>query len=237
MLDRFTPTLTALDLAFQGAHFTEKMAGMQAVEHVLALERACSAFEILGTAARANPWVKELNFQWRKKSSYNSLPTLKITPSLAEPHDLDSRLRTHLSTLIDFAIASTHLADGTVGKDLVSYASNRDNHDAVRDCFILASHEPSFSGRAASAFKAQLDMAELELSRALVWAFGVNVSWMPRDTLLDRNWEKSANGSVILSSQEMSLLVAGPALAAEIERRELVVSAPQPRHVSARRVL
>lgn len=233
MHDRFSPVLAALDGAFLGIHLAEKTPGIEALEKAIALERACSAFELLAEAARANPWVKELSFRWRSTSAYSDATGLKIAPGLAEPRDPDSRSSWDLSAIIEFSIAATRLADGDVFDETIQ--SSRNFSDALRPSFLLAAREPAFSGRAARSFKAQLDLAERELSRSMSWACRADSSWMPSTTVAGGNWEKKANKEQIQSSQEMATLLGWPALAAEIERRALGSAAPNPGAADTRR--
>lgn len=207
---------TSLPGALEQAPLEDKAGVFHRLEEAMAFERACSALERLAEAMSRHRWAKELHFRWRG-SGHMSTPSLSLSVSAGDDPDLKRNDLT-LAAVMDFTIAAGKLARGELQekelKDLRQFA------DAARGAFILGSRQEGFDAESARGLKSDLELCESELSKAFVWADRRRLGWLDHGAL-DSHWSLTvgsfSNGKALAEALKM------PALAAEMERRELAL--------------
>lgn len=199
----------------ENADLQDKSAVFARLEEAIAFERACSSIALLASLMTQNAWAKELNFNWRSSGSM-SVPKLSISP-LARSDDADlQRNNLTLASVIEFGIIAGKLADGTISPSDLSGLSQF--ADAARGALILGSRKEGFNAATAGDFKTKLMLCEGELSQALAWADKLRPSWVPKGDLAN-SWTKKV--SKFSTPKALAEALGFPAIAAELERREL----------------
>ena len=218
---------------FASAPLEAKAKAFSRMEEAIALERACSSLELAASVLAKHAWIKELGLRWRSPSVAGGIG-LKISPGFAESDSALAQSGSSLSSIIDFAILAAKLADGSLDEADSSIA--RGMAESMRPAFILGARGDGFNGSSAREARGLLALAENELGKALAWASRAEAAWLP-NSLLRNSWEKKALRDQAVSGNALAQALGLPALAAELERREIAHLSPDPRSAHAPRGL
>lgn len=215
-----------------------KAQAFDAVEEAVALERACSALELLSLASRDAPWVQEIALRSRFGTGHGAALHLSIVPSLGEEREREAMLAglpANLPAMIDFAIAASKITHGTVQKE--DLPSTRALGDAMRSTFWLASRQDGFCGSSAATLKSRLAFAERELAKAMSWAQRSGAEWMRGPAPDAGHWEQKASRPRMDSGESLARFLGWTELATRIEHRALANACSDPLTERQRRAL